>query len=190
VLVVRWLLVLTVLAVVVVGLVLGVRAIAKALSGDDDASPEAEQSAPAPDAETSEEPEPETTEPAECTPADVTVALTADAPAYALGQTAVFTLSITHVGTVPCTMDAGRTAAELVISSGADRIWSSADCEPGDPRLLLLDGGNSDVSTIEWATNRSAPECPADLPQIGAGTYQAVVTTPEITTEPVVFSVG
>lgn len=187
---VRWVVVLTVLAAVVVGLVLGVRAIANAISGDDAASPEAEQSAPTTDQETSEEPAPEPAGPVECTPADVTVALTADAPSYAVGQTAVFTLSITHVGTVPCTVDAGRTAAELVITSGEDRIWSSADCEPGDPRLLLLDGGNSDVSTIEWATNRSAPECPADLPQIGAGTYQAVVTTPAITTEPVVFSIG
>ena len=188
---VRWLLVLTVLAVVVLGLVLGVRAVADAVRGDDTTSPEAQQSsAPATDAETSEEPAPEPAGPVECTAADVTVALTSDAPAYTLGQTAVFTLSITHVGTVPCTMDAGRSAAELVITSGEDRVWSSADCEPGDPRLLLLDGGNSDVSTIEWATNRSAPECPADLPQIGAGTYQAVLTTPAITTEPLVFTVG
>lgn len=116
--------------------------------------------------------------------------LASDAGAYALGQTAVFTLTLTNVGEAPCTIDAGRTAAQLVVTSGADRIWSSADCEPGDPRLLLLDSGSSDVSTIEWATNRSAPECPADLPPIGAGTYQATVTTSTTATEPLVFTVG
>lgn len=187
-LVVRWIVVLVALAAVVTALVLGVRAVAGALSGDDSTD------APAPAGSTSEDAAEPTTDPAaapaECAAPDLSVQVAADAPAYTLGQTATFTLTITNGGAAPCTVDAGRTATQLVITSGTDRIWSSADCEPGDPRLLLLDTGGTDVSTIAWATDRSAPECPADLPAIGAGTYQAVVTTATTSTEPLVFTVG
>ena len=183
----RWAVVLLVLAVVVAGIAFGIRAIAGALGGggtDDTPDP-----APA-TSEAAAGPTSDPATPAECSAEGLTVGLASDAGAYSLGQPAVFTLTLTNVGEAPCTIDAGRTAAQLVVTSGADRIWSSADCEPGDPRLLLLDSGSSDVSTIEWATNRSAPECPADLPPIGAGTYQATVTTSTTTTEPLVFTVG
>ena len=183
----RWAVVLLVLAVVVAGIAFGIRAIAGALGGggtDDTPDP-----APA-TSEAAAGPTSDPATPAECSAEGLTVGLASDAGAYSLGQTAVFTLTLTNVGEAPCTIDAGRTAAQLVVTSGADRVWSSADCEPGDPRLLLLDAGSSDVSTIEWATNRSAPECPADLPPIGAGTYQATVTTSTTTTEPLVFTVG
>lgn len=183
-LVVRWSVVLVVLAAVVGGLVVGVRAVAGALGG---------ASAPAPTeltGDSSAEPSTGPAAPVECIAPGLTVQLTADAPTYALGQTATFTVTIANGGAAPCTVDAGRTAAQLVITSGSDRIWSSADCEPGDPRLLLLDTGGTDVSTIAWATDRSAPECPTGLPTIRAGTYQAVVTTSTATTAPLVFTIS
>lgn len=124
----------------------------------------------------------------DCTAADVQVALTLGAAVPRLGSTVPFEVSIAHVGAAPCTLDAGRTARELVITSGADRVWSSADCDSVGPRMLLLAPGNQDAETVEWPAERSAPECVPDLPAISAGTYQAVVDASGVMSEPLTFT--
>lgn len=175
---------LVLLAAVVFGVVVGVKALAGWVGGLFD-SQETEGTAP--------DPEPEETGayvPVDCTPADVQLTLTADAARYAPGSSAAFQVSIVHTGENPCTIDAGLVSRELLITSGSDRIWSSADCDTAGSRMLLLAPGNQDVETVAWTTQRSAPGCPADLPAPGAGTYQAVVNAPGLTSTPVVFSVG
>ena len=179
---VRWLIVLVLLAALVFGIVVVVKALAGWVGGLFDSEDVVET-----------EPEPEETGayvPVDCTPAEVQLTLAADSTAYALGSTASFQVSLVHAGENPCTVDAGLASRELVITSGADRIWSSADCDTAGSRMLLLAPGNQDVETVAWATQRSAPGCAADLPVPGAGTYQAVVTAPGLTSAPVVFTVG
>lgn len=175
---------LVLLAALVFGVVLGVKAIAGWVGGLFDS----EEAGPG-------SPDPTPTEtgpyvPVDCTPADVQLALTADRTTFAPGSTAAFQVSIVHAGVNPCTIDAGLASRELVITSGADRIWSSADCDTVGSRMLLLAPGNQDVETVPWATQRSAPGCTPDLPAPGAGTYQAVVTAPGLTSAPLVFTVG
>lgn len=183
--VLRWIVVLALLAGVIVGIVVGVRALAgwvgDLLEGD------------GPDEVAETEPTPEETGayvPVDCTPADVQITLAPDATSYPLGATAAFQVSIVHTGENPCTIDAGLVTREVLITSGSDRIWSSADCDTAGSRLLLLAPGNQDVETVPWATQRSAPGCPADLPAPGAGTYQAVVNAPGLSSAPVVFTLG
>ncbi|MBI9113907.1 hypothetical protein [Sanguibacter suaedae] len=181
VLVVRWVVVLALLAAVVTGVVLGVAALLRTVGGSDEE--------PAPPAAEATEPEPGAEGPADCTADDLRVALAADAPTYAVGSTADFSVTLVHVGEAPCTVDAGPAGRELVVTSGSDRVWASSDCTPPESRMLLLSPGGEDVSSVAWATDRSAPECPADLPVPGAGTYQAVVTVGDVTSEPVVLQV-
>lgn len=178
----RWIIVLALLAGVIVGIVLGVRALAGWVGGLFEADEVVEG-----------EPTPEETGayvPVDCTPADVQLTLAPDATSYPLGGTATFQVTIVHTGVNPCTIDAGLVSREVLVTSGSDRIWSSADCDTAGSRLLLLAPGNQDVEAVAWATQRSAPGCAADLPAPGAGTYQAVVNAPGLASAPVVFTLG
>ena len=128
--------------------------------------------------------------PVECTPTEIQISLTADAPDYRVGRTASFQIGIVHTGTLPCTLDAGNVGRELVITSGEDRIFSSADCDTAGSVPLLLAPGDEYPGSVTWSTSRSAPGCPAGLPVLGAGSYQAVVTAGTVTSPPVAFTVG
>ena len=181
-LVLRWLVVLVVVSGALVGIVAG----AKALF---DAASEAISSAAA--AASSPEPTPTgPPKPVDCTPADVEISLASDAQSYRVGRTATFDIGITHIGTLPCTLDAGNVGRELVITSGEDRVYSSADCDTAWSTLQLLAPGDQYPGRVTWATQRSAPGCPAGLPALGAGSYQAVVTAGTVTSPPIAFTVG
>lgn len=130
-------------------------------------------------------------EPVACTPAQLGVAVTADAGSYAAGVLPAFAVAITNTSSTSCTVDAGEAQRELLITSGSDRIWSSRDC-PAEPasRLLLLQGGGRDDQTITWQRIRSGEGCAPDLPAPRPGTYNAVVSVGGVTSAPVVFTLG
>lgn len=169
----RWFLVLSILAVGLVILVWGVKAVVGLFSSDGAGAPTSSASA--------------AQAPVACTAADVEISLVSDSTTYVVGSLANFTITLTHIGTAPCTLDGGNVGRELLITSGADRIWSSADCDTAGAKLLLLSPGNSESTTINWATDRSAPGCATDLPAPRPGTYRAAVTTSGISSEPLVF---
>lgn len=173
---------LVVLAALLVGVVLGVKALVTA-AGDaiSEAATSASSSAPTPTGPPA---------PVDCTPAELEISLAADAQSYRLGRTATFTASLTHIGTLPCTLDAGKVGTELVITSGEDRVWSSADCDAAGSTLLLLAPGDQYPATFTWATDRSAPQCPGGLPAPGSGSYQAVVTAGTVSSAPIAFTIG
>lgn len=127
--------------------------------------------------------------PADCAAADLQLSLVADATQYPPGASPVLQASVTNVGTAPCTVDAGDVAREVVVSSGADRIWSTKDCASADTasRQLLLDAGARDSVDIGWGRVRSAEGCPQGLPAPRAGTYQAVATLLGASAQPAVF---
>jgi len=128
--------------------------------------------------------------PVDCAPADLQLAVTADATQYASGVNPVLKVAVTNGGAAPCTVDAGDAARELVVSSGTDRIWSTKDCAGAETasRQLLLDAGARDSVDISWARVRSAEGCPADLPAPRAGTYQVAATILGVTSAPAVFT--
>lgn len=179
---VRWVVLLAVVGTALFGVVVGLKALFGAV-GAAISNAASAASAPTPT-------ETGPARPVECTPADIQIGLTADAASYRVGRTAIFAISITHTGTIPCTLDAGNVGRELVITSGTDRIFSSADCDTAGSRPLLLAPGDEYPGSVTWATNRSAPDCPAGLPGLGAGTYQAVVTAGTVSSAPVVFTIG
>ena len=181
-LVLRWLVLLVVASLVVVGIVAGVKALISAVS---EAISSAAAAAASPTPTTTGPPSP-----VDCTPADIEISLTADSASYRVGRTATFEIGITHTGTLPCTLDAGNVGRELLITSGEDRIYSSADCDTAGSTLLLLAPGDQYPGSVAWGTNRSAPGCPSGLPVLGAGSYQAVVTAGTVSSPPIAFTVG
>ncbi len=113
---------------------------------------------------------------APCAPTDLTVTLAAPVRAYAAAQTPAFTFAVTNAGAA-CTLDVGSGALVVTVTSGSDRIWSSADCAGEQPEhMLLLDAGAQHQETVTWDRTRSDEACTQGLPAPRPGTYQAVAT--------------
>ena len=174
------------LALLVVGAVTVVRGIGAAIAGDGGA---AEPRTPAPSPTTTTEP---SVEYADCAPPELVVAATPDAADVPAGVAAPFTVTITNNGTETCLVDAGEAKRVVTVVSGADRIWSSADCVAADAaeRTLLLAPGASDTTQLAWNRVRSAQGCPAGQPAPLPGTYQVSVTLAGASGGPAVFRLG
>lgn len=129
--------------------------------------------------------------PVACAPADLTVALTVDGRAYPAGTVPTFVLAVTNAGATSCTLDANEANREVLITSGADRIWSSLDCLGASVEAIqLLDVGARYEATIAWSRVRSAEGCPADLAEPRPGTYSAIATILGATSASAVFDLG
>lgn len=129
---------------------------------------------------------------AACAPETLTTTLAADAPSYPAGATPTFTVTLSNTGDSACTVDAGLANQALVITSGADRIWSSADCpsEASGERLLLMAPGAAEAMPVAWPRVRSAEGCAGDLPEPRPGTYTAVAVVAGVQSGQVVFELG
>ena len=106
---------------------------------------------------------------------------------------ATFNVSITNTGSVPCLVDAGEASREIVITSGADRVWYNRDCivrRDGDPGPAAARRAAPTPPSSPWNRVRSAPGCPPDLPAPGAGTYSAQFTLAGVAAPPAVFGLG
>ena len=126
-----------------------------------------------------------------CDPGALSVTLTAESRMFEAPAAPTFAFAVTNTGEVPCTVDAGSGSQVVTIVSGADRIWSNADCAgETEERLLLLLPGAADTVSVAWDRTRSDEACTAGLPAPGAGTYQAVGTMLGAQSAPYVFDLG
>ncbi|QDW62484.1 hypothetical protein [Oerskovia sp. KBS0722] len=113
-----------------------------------------------------------------CQAKDVTLWLAASKTEYAVGEKPTFTTTLTHVGHRPCLIDASTAVQAITITSGTDRIWSSADC-PAASKDLLMAPGDVWTETVTWNRDRSAPECATGLPGTQPGSYSVVAASNE-----------
>ncbi|MBD8059319.1 hypothetical protein IC607_10105 [Cellulomonas sp. JH27-2] len=122
--------------------------------------------------------------------ASLDVGLTADDTSYAAGANVHLVATITNAGDVACLVDAGTKNATLVITSGADQVWSSADCAAASAKSkpLLLAPGEKSTTKVTWKRVRSEPGCPKNLPAPKAGTYAATYTVADENAAPAVFT--
>lgn len=111
---------------------------------------------------------------APCHPENVVVTVHSDRDDYAAGVYPVLTLTLVNTGSTTCRADVGPDTLELRITSGNDRIWSSADC--GDAfraeAVELRRGVPHDVD-LTWDRTRSWPDCRDDVVHARPGTYVA-----------------
>jgi hypothetical protein len=126
-----------------------------------------------PDSTGSPEPTPSAEpEPVDCADADLQLSAEADQEVYAVGATPTFVLTVRNTSARPCRRDLGQGAAELIVTSGQDRIWSSDDCAPGgEPGPVVLAPDQSDVTRLTWPATRSLPECAGPQAPVEPGTY-------------------
>ena len=86
-------------------------------------------------------------------------------------------VTITNTGEVPCLLDVGNDSLTMVITSGDDTIWTTAQCPAGNAeRRILLPAGGVEETAISWSGRRSAADCPRDTNAARAGTYQVQVS--------------
>ncbi|MFJ2506458.1 MULTISPECIES: hypothetical protein [Arthrobacter] len=173
--------------------------VAATLSGDRDATASepfqtapGSPPAPVPDAESSGTPAPTgESKPAEdgtCPSSAVRVEAATDAAAYAAGANPLLTLAVTNTGPEPCKINVGTTQMEFIVTSGSDRIFSSADCQDGAQDLLKeFEPGATEKANFTWERLRSAPGCAAVASNPNPGWYVFTARLGEVTSEKAVF---
>ncbi|QVQ50967.1 hypothetical protein J4H86_19240 [Spiractinospora alimapuensis] len=123
-----------------------------------------------------------------CRPQDIVVTAEADESDYASGEEPTFSLSVVNLGEQTCTVDVGPATMELVVKSGDDRVFSTADCVDNGSRNEELEQGRPLTTTVTWDRKRSWEDCRDDDKNAGSGTYQAELhSIYDNGAEPVVF---
>jgi hypothetical protein len=85
-----------------------------------------------------------------------------------------FKVAITNTGAQPCILAVGPSSFALTVSSGSDRIWSTADCDKWVPsKKLTAKKGAGYEFDVEWPLRRSAEGCKLTKDKLRPGTYVA-----------------
>ena len=114
--------------------------------------------------------------PPPCTLSDATVRAATDAGSYRVGDWPRFRLDLRGTGQAPCTADIRPGRLEISVVSGADRVWSSAECPlPRPLRPVLVRPGAAAVLQSNWPARRSTPGCRGPVQPARPGTYRLVV---------------
>ena len=123
-----------------------------------------------------------------CADSALQITSSTDAAAYPVGGTPKITLSVKNASTRACRRDLGSGAVELLVFSGADRVWSSDDCGSGKSvALTTLAPGGSQAVVLTWGGKRSTPGCGGNRDQAKPGTYRVVARVGTLRSEGAVF---
>lgn len=123
-----------------------------------------------------------------CPASAVKVGAATDAAVYAAGTNPLLTLSVTNTGTEPCEINVGTTQMEFIVTSGSDRIFSSADCQDGGADLVReFAPGATESANFTWERLRSAPGCTAVASNPNPGWYVFTARLGQSTSEKAVF---
>ena len=107
----------------------------------------------------------------------VTVSASTDKAAYGPEENPLLTLKVTNGGTMPCEVNIGTSQMEFLVTSGADRIFSSKDCQAKSEDLLkIIAPGGSETANFPWSRNRTVEGCQPVEAKPGAGGAYYVFT--------------
>jgi hypothetical protein len=123
-----------------------------------------------------------------CDAKDIVISLRGGQMVYEGDAKPSFLMTVVSTARVECTIDVGPRALELRISSGPDRVWSTADCVSGEGKdVQRLQRGIPYVRTIVWDRHRSGKVCGGQLAAAHAGTYVAATHMAGISSDRAVF---
>lgn len=105
-------------------------------------------------------------------------AIAAPSSAVRRGSSVPLTVTVTNQGKAGCLWDLKTLPVEVTITSGSDRIWSTADCAAGGPSgSHPIAAGKQWHFTVKWPTQRSTSgSCTPASEELGTGTYVATTT--------------
>ncbi len=125
-----------------------------------------------------------------CTSGDIEVAVAPTPVNVPGGTNPAFDVTITHTGSTPCKLTTSQENSSLLVISGSDRIYSSADC-PTDTTVpvneYLLQEGSAEALTLTWMRQRSAPGCEKVTAKPKTGYYKATVTIQDVASDAQTF---
>lgn len=175
------------IALVLVSLIIwGIVAVVGLLTPDPQSAP-----APAPTAQSSSAaPSSESAEDAakKCKSDEIKITASTDAKSYESGKKPVLILGIENKSKRECELNVGTSQQEFLISSGADRVFSTIDClQNSEDVPLTFAAGQKEDARFTWDRVRSAPGCKAINAQPGPGTYKFTAAIGEFESEPVSF---
>lgn len=119
----------------------------------------------------------------QCDPGDVVVGVTPTGTVFKGKQHPRFTVSVVNTGRRACTFDVGPKSLLIRITSGSDRVWSSAKCVGGvGTNIQMLRRGAPFLATLDWDRRR----CNSDT-HAAPGTYVLAVGADGIETQREIF---
>lgn len=114
--------------------------------------------------------------PLACDPLSVRAGL-AGFKKLAQGSAQVFKVSLTNTTALPCVLAVSANNFAVAVTSGKDRIWTTADCAAWVPaKTVTLAPQQAYVFELNWSGARSSSSCKTTKATVGAGTYIAKAT--------------
>ena len=102
-----------------------------------------------------------------CDDKDLVITMSGAEDTYPASENPEFRITVVNTSKASCKFDTG--GLDLRITSGSDRIWSSAECRRGDASKETLKRGVPHVETITWGRERDCGDGSPARP----GTYVA-----------------
>ena len=87
-----------------------------------------------------------------CSADDLVVSMSGSQSTYAAGARPEFRVTAVNIGSGPCAFD--TSSLDVRITSGEDRIWSSAECRRGGAAKETLKRGVPWVQMVKWNRKR------------------------------------
>ena len=122
----------------------------------------------------------------------VTVKAATNKTSYAGDEKPVLSLTVTNGGKLPCKVNIGTSQMDFLVTSGSDRVFSSADCQAASTDLVkTIAPGKSETANFPWPRNRSVQGCEnVDGAVAGAGYYVFIAKLGAKVSPPTVFQLG
>lgn len=154
-----------------------------------DPAPAASETATAPAADATPDPGSTATavDGARCAASAVELVPVVDKQVFAPTELPQISMSVTNTGSSDCVINLGSGQQKLVVTSGEEQWWSSADCQvdPTDQDVTLTAGQTLSTPAIAWDRTRSTTDtCDADSRQAvpaGGATYRLTVSVGDVT---------
>ncbi|WP_395400944.1 hypothetical protein ACHMXB_19045 [Arthrobacter sp. UC242_113] len=123
----------------------------------------------------------------------VTVKAATNKTSYAADEKPVLSLTVTNGGKLPCKVNIGTSQMDFLVTSGSDRVFSSADCQAASTDLVkTIAPGKSETANFPWPRNRSVQGCESvpDGSVAGSGYYVFIAKLGAKVSPPTVFQLG
>ena len=123
----------------------------------------------------------------------VTVKATTNKTSYAADEKPVLSLTVTNGGKLPCKVNIGTSQMDFLVTSGSDRVFSSADCQAASTDLVkTIAPGKSETANFPWPRNRSVQGCEnvPDGAVAGGGYYVFIAKLGAKVSPPTVFQLS